>query len=199
MKIFLKIFCIFAFVFFLLAPVKIFAQADSTDSDQDGLSDYEEINIYFTNPKNPDTDGDGYLDGTEIKYNYDPNKAWDDKLKKTIGISLKEQTLTTSLGPYVIKTIKVSTGLPRTPTPKGNFEILAKKPQVTYRGADYFYPNTRWNIMFKTGTWGNYYIHGAYWHHNFGKQMSRGCVNVAYEDMEALYNWADETTKIFIE
>lgn len=29
--------------------------------------------------------------------------------------------------------------------------------------------------------------------------MSHGCVNVSYADMEKLYNWADEGTKIIIE
>jgi hypothetical protein len=42
------------------------------DSDNDGLTDYQEINIYHTNPHNPDTDGDGYLDGAEVKAGYNP-------------------------------------------------------------------------------------------------------------------------------
>ena len=37
------------------------------------------------------------------------------------------------------------------------------------------------------------------WHHNFGRPMSHGCVNVSYEDMEKLYNWAEEGTRIIIE
>jgi len=41
------------------------------DSDNDGLSDSDEI-IYGTNPDNNDTDGDGLLDGEEI-YIYDSN------------------------------------------------------------------------------------------------------------------------------
>jgi len=36
------------------------------DTDQDGLSDYEEKNIYGTDPKNPDTDGDGMKDCAEV-------------------------------------------------------------------------------------------------------------------------------------
>lgn len=42
------------------------------DSDNDGLSDYEEINIYGTNPNNPDTDGDGMSDGEEVKRGRNP-------------------------------------------------------------------------------------------------------------------------------
>jgi hypothetical protein len=44
----------------------------SADSDNDYLTDYEEVMIYKTDPLNPDTDGDGYLDGEEVKNGYNP-------------------------------------------------------------------------------------------------------------------------------
>ena len=43
------------------------------DTDNDGLSDYEEVKIYSINPLLPDTDGDSYLDGAEVKGSYNPN------------------------------------------------------------------------------------------------------------------------------
>ena len=45
------------------------------DTDWDGLSDYDEINVYFTDPLIADTDGDGISDGSEIKLKLDPNKT----------------------------------------------------------------------------------------------------------------------------
>ena len=46
------------------------------DSDGDGLSDEDEINIYGTLPGNPDSDGDGLSDGDEIlMYSTFPNDA----------------------------------------------------------------------------------------------------------------------------
>jgi len=42
------------------------------DSDTDGISDSDEVNIYGTNPNSSDTDGDGLLDGEEILI-YDTN------------------------------------------------------------------------------------------------------------------------------
>ena len=42
------------------------------DSDNDSLSDYDEINVYFTDPKLSDTDGDGYSDGDEVNNGYNP-------------------------------------------------------------------------------------------------------------------------------
>jgi len=41
------------------------------DSDNDGLSDEDEFR-YKTDPKNPDTDGDGFLDGDEVKNGFNP-------------------------------------------------------------------------------------------------------------------------------
>ena len=43
------------------------------DSDGDGLTDWEEIHVYGTDPHNWDTDGDGISDGDEVhKYGTDP-------------------------------------------------------------------------------------------------------------------------------
>ncbi len=45
---------------------------DKLDSDGDGLTDTQEINIYHTDPHHKDTDGDGYSDKAEIDAGYDP-------------------------------------------------------------------------------------------------------------------------------
>jgi hypothetical protein len=42
------------------------------DTDGDGLKDGEEIQTYFTDPKKPDTDGDGVSDGDEVAAGTDP-------------------------------------------------------------------------------------------------------------------------------
>jgi len=45
------------------------------DSDNDGLTDYEEVKIYKTNPLKKDTDNDGVSDGKEVKTGFDPNNS----------------------------------------------------------------------------------------------------------------------------
>tara|TARA_B100000745_G_scaffold16546_1_gene11909 strand:- start:24850 stop:27348 length:2499 start_codon:yes stop_codon:yes gene_type:complete len=42
------------------------------DSDGDGLSDDQELNIYFSDPLLPDTDGDGLRDGDEVTFGSNP-------------------------------------------------------------------------------------------------------------------------------
>ena len=46
-----------------------------TDSDSDGISDYDEVNLYHTNPYSADTDGDGYIDSAEIELGYNPHDS----------------------------------------------------------------------------------------------------------------------------
>lgn len=44
------------------------------DSDNDGLKDWQEMQIYNSDPCKADTDGDGYLDDEEVTSGYDPTK-----------------------------------------------------------------------------------------------------------------------------
>lgn len=55
------------------APEPIAPPTTGRDSDNDGLNDLEELEVYFTDPKSDDSDGDGLLDGQEVKvYNTSP-------------------------------------------------------------------------------------------------------------------------------
>lgn len=45
---------------------------DTKDTDNDGLYDVDETDVYGTDPNNPDTDGDGVDDGAEDFYGTDP-------------------------------------------------------------------------------------------------------------------------------
>jgi hypothetical protein len=47
------------------------------DNDQDGLFNDDETNVYGTNPKVADTDGDGRDDGQEVFENTDPKNPFD--------------------------------------------------------------------------------------------------------------------------
>ncbi len=238
-------------IFLFLSPFFVFAQEiANTDSDSDGLSDYEELNTYYTDPNKTDTDSDGYDDKTEIDSKYSPhlgdkkrlldsdldedglNDAWElilgtnlmkmdtdedgfsdgqevmagydprdaqpKKISKTIKVNLANQELEYYFGDKLFDSFLISSGVKSMPTPKGEFKILAKVPVKHYGGVGFDYPNTKWNLHFTTKKY-RYYIHGAYWHNNFGQVMSHGCVNVSYKNMEPLYNWAQVGTVVIIE
>jgi uncharacterized repeat protein (TIGR02543 family) len=48
---------------------------DSRDLDQDGLTNYEELVLFETDPNDPDSDDDGYFDGVEQSEGTDPKSA----------------------------------------------------------------------------------------------------------------------------
>jgi outer membrane protein OmpA-like peptidoglycan-associated protein len=53
--------------------MEIGTDINKADTDEDGLSDFEEYDQYKTDPLNPDSDGDGLNDGDEVNsYNTDP-------------------------------------------------------------------------------------------------------------------------------
>lgn len=51
---------------------EIGTRPDLSDTDNDGLKDGDEVIVWKTNPLNPDSDGDKFPDGTEVKNNYNP-------------------------------------------------------------------------------------------------------------------------------
>ncbi len=153
------------------------------DSDKDYLNDAFEV-VIGTGILNADSDGDLYLDGTEVAAGFDPLDKAPVKNEKLISVSLAKQELTYTFGGVKLASFPISSGVRRMPTPPGTYAVLNKVPVKDYGGPgfDFYLPNTKWNLHFTTGRW-RYYIHGAYWHNNFGQPMSHGCVNVAYKDM----------------
>lgn len=145
---------------------------------------------------NPDSDGDGYSDGEEVANGWNPSVGINTRdVARRIVVNRSNQSLEYFLNGVKIGTIPVSTGLRDTQTPLGEFQITRKAPIVHYIGPGYNLPNTKWNLEFKR----SYYIHGAYWHNQFGiRPMSHGCVNVAYKDMEGLYQFAHVGDKVQI-
>ena len=97
----------------------------------------------------------------------------------------------------------VSTGLELTPTPRGIFTIFKKIPSRYMQGpipgvTDQYYdlPGVPWDLYF---TYQGAAIHGTYWHENFGKQSSHGCVNLAPAQAEKLYHWAGVGTFVIVQ
>jgi lipoprotein-anchoring transpeptidase ErfK/SrfK len=97
---------------------------------------------------------------------------------------------------------KISTGLEISPTPRGIFHIYKKTPTRYMQGpiigiSEKYYdlPGVPWNLYF---TEQGAIIHGAYWHNNFGKQWSSGCVNMLPEKAKELYMWADLGTEVTV-
>ncbi len=122
--------------------------------------------------------------------------------EKRIDVSIQGQSLTAYEGDQVVKQAPVSTGIPSsgptpngipTATPQGHFHVEVKVPtrhmgdgSLTSDPEAYELPGVPWVSFFHiTGI----AFHGTYWHDNFGRMMSHGCVNMRTEDARWLYRW----------
>lgn len=113
---------------------------------------------------------------------------------KWIDIDLSDQRLVAYVGTVPVYAMSVSTGLPRTPTIKGQFRIYRKLTATLMSGPGYRLPNVPWTMYYHK----SYAIHGTYWHNNFGQPMSHGCVNLPIPDAKWLFDWAPKETLVAI-
>jgi lipoprotein-anchoring transpeptidase ErfK/SrfK len=123
-----------------------------------------------------------------------PVEADDIDEARWIDVDLSEQMLTAYEHGMVVHTTLVSTGLPQTPTPTGQFRIWIKLRYDDMAGADYYIEDVPYVMYFHEG----YGLHGVTWHGNFGHPMSHGCVNLPTPEAEWLFNWADVGTLVSI-
>ncbi len=134
----------------------------------------------------------------ELAANNKPQKVLGESsgTNKWIEISLSQQHLWAWEGNQLYLDTPVSTGLPWFPTPTGEFKIWTKIRYVHMVGGAgaYYYnlPNVPFVMFFDSenlAAYKGYSLHGTYWHHDFGKVHSHGCVNLPTPIAEKLYYW----------
>lgn len=171
---------------------------EDNDYDGDGLSDRMELN-FGTNLANPDSDGDGFLDGEEIDNGYDPLSSEKIKLAKRIEINTSAQELSYFLGGVRMGTFPVSTGKPSMPTPKGHFDIYNKIVKA-------WSPYGLWMPYWLGMNYGKFGIHELpIWPNgnkegedHLGQAVSHGCIRLGVGPAEFIYNWIEVGTSVFI-
>ena len=110
-------------------------------------------------------------------------------LYRHIDVNLSSQRATMYENDVVVNSWPVSTGLPGTLTPTGNFKVFAHtriQNMGCYEGAPYCTKDVPWITWFAP----NIGFHGTYWHNNFGQRMSHGCVNLPIDRAKFVYDWA---------
>jgi lipoprotein-anchoring transpeptidase ErfK/SrfK len=120
-----------------------------------------------------------------------PGERW-------IDVSLNMQSLVAYEGNTPVYSSLVSSGTQDFPTITGQYRTYMKYETQDMNGYaigyDYYLQDVPYVMYFS----GNFAIHGAYWHHNFGVPMSHGCINVSPVDAGWLYNWAPVGTTVNI-
>lgn len=111
-----------------------------------------------------------------------------------IDINLSAQRLTAYQGQTAVFSTLISSGVAGRRTPTGRFAVRTKIPSQRMVGPGYNLPGVPWVMYFV----GANAIHGTYWHNNFGRPMSHGCVNMRIPDAQWLYNWASIGTPVVV-
>ena len=119
--------------------------------------------------------------------------------EKWVDVNVKTQTLVAYEGDKPVFATAVSTGLEDKVdkekdhhTPPGTFRIREKHIAATMDGdvasdGPYSIEDVPWIMYFN----GSYALHGAFWHNQFGRTKSHGCVNLAPQDAKALFAWTE--------
>lgn len=111
---------------------------------------------------------------------------------KRIYIDLASQTVTAFEGENPVLVTRCASGAKGTETPSGDFRTYHKGPSVhmTNQGDGtentYHLPGVPW-VSFFTGS--GVALHGTYWHNDYGRPSSRGCVNLTPGDAKFFYRW----------
>lgn len=118
--------------------------------------------------------------------------------QKSIVVDLPTQMVTAFEGEKLVFSQRCSSGSRGTETPKGEFRTYHKGPSIhmTNEGdavedeTVYSLPGVPWCSFF-TGM-GNAF-HGTYWHNDYGRPRSHGCVNLPSEAAKFIYRWTTPT------
>jgi len=111
---------------------------------------------------------------------------------KRLEINLAEQILTCYEGEAAVFSTRISSGVRGLVTPRGEHRVLYKRHtqrMIGGEGDDYYdLPGVAFPTYF---TWSGVAIHGTYWHNDYGRPHSHGCVNVTSQAAQWIFRWAD--------
>ena len=114
--------------------------------------------------------------------------------QRWLEVDLSAQRLIAWEGSEQIYAVVVSAGTEFDPTLPGVFAVQSKHESTRMRGPGYDVPDVPFAMFYD----GNYAIHGAYWHEQFGTPVSRGCINVAVNHAEWFFSWASVGTPVVV-
>ncbi|HMA37438.1 MAG TPA: L,D-transpeptidase [Chloroflexia bacterium] len=121
-------------------------------------------------------------------------------LGRWIDVNLTLQTLIAFEDDQPVLVAQVATGKPGFETPVGSWRIYWRQPLQDMEGNNHAAGSRYYRL--KDVPWIQYFqtegdaLHGTYWHDNFGRPMSHGCVNLSDWNALWLYDWASLGTRV---
>ncbi len=110
---------------------------------------------------------------------------------KWVYINTTTQHVDCLVGDQVVFSTPAGTGTYRTPTPWGEFRMILKRHTSRMMGDDYDLPGVPFPTYF-TGS--GVAIHGTYWHNDYGRRHSHGCINVPSSAAKWIFRWVEPAT-----
>jgi lipoprotein-anchoring transpeptidase ErfK/SrfK len=117
---------------------------------------------------------------------------------KWVDISIREQSLVAYEGRRAVFVARVSTGAgfdgdpeTTTATVRGYFKIQNKHVTATMTGAQSEEDYELLDVPYVQYFQGGYALHAAFWHEDFGRPRSHGCVNLSPRDAAWLFEWTE--------
>ncbi|MBK8257153.1 MAG: L,D-transpeptidase [Polyangiaceae bacterium] len=120
--------------------------------------------------------------------------------EKWIDVNLSRKTLLAMEGDKPVYAALISPGRRSKnkkkdhPTVQGTFRIREKHVAVTMDGDGTVagdLPYSIEDVPYVAYFEGSYALHAAFWHNNFGREMSHGCVNLSPLDAKKVFFWAE--------
>jgi hypothetical protein len=109
-----------------------------------------------------------------------------------VEVDLTEQTFAAYEGDRMVFAGLVSSGLNRWATRQGLNQVWERRLLAPMQGGvvgdDYYYIDDVAHSLYYDG---EIALHGAFWHDDFGRQKSHGCVNMAPRTAEWVYEWSE--------
>ena len=113
---------------------------------------------------------------------------------KEIVVVLSQQRVYAYQDGKLVHSALASTGVARYPTPVGRYRVYVKYISTLMTGPGYYLPNVPYTMYYSSG----YALHGTYWHNNFGRPMSHGCVNLPAGEARWFFEWAPVGTPVTV-
>lgn len=128
------------------------------------------------------------------------------KLERWIEVNLSEQTVYVYENGQVIRTMLTSSGLSPNDSHTGTFRINSHVVEQNMGSCDangdpipggeydYCTANVKWVMYYN----GDEAFHGTWWHAEFGRPMSHGCMNLSEENAKWLWDWTPLGTEVWV-
>jgi lipoprotein-anchoring transpeptidase ErfK/SrfK len=113
-----------------------------------------------------------------------------DVADKRVEVNLKAQRITAFENGNPVLTSLVSSGVGGFGTPRGPHKVLFKSPTARMIGGAGAHYYDLPGVPFPTFiTWSGVAVHGTYWHNDYGRPRSHGCLNVPSEVAKWFWRW----------